>query len=95
MSKLINKKENAMNANLTLKAASSALAITLATSSTAFASAGATNKVFVSGPLVLLFLGFCALVVVVQCIPAIIMLFSMIKGAASKKVKATANGKYS
>jgi len=83
-----------MNANQTLKAASSALAISLATSSVAFASAGTTNKVFVSGPLVLLFLGFCALVVVVQCIPAIIMLFGMIKGAASKKVKVTANGKY-
>ena len=83
-----------MKASQTLKAASSALAATLATSSVAFASAGTTNKVFVSGPLVLLFLGFCALVVVVQCIPAIIMLFSMIRGASSKKVKATANGKY-
>ena len=84
-----------MNANQTLIAACSALATTFASSSAAFASAGGTtNKVFVSGPLVLLFLGFCALVVVIQCIPAIIMLFSMIKGAASKKVKATANAKY-
>jgi hypothetical protein len=49
----------------------------------AFASSGATNKVFVSGPLILLFLGFCALVVVIQCIPAIIMLYGMIKGTAS------------
>jgi hypothetical protein len=55
----------------------------------AFASTGATNKVFVSGPLILLFLGFCALVVVIQCIPAIIMLYGMIKGAASSKEKAT------
>ena len=83
-----------MNATQTLTAACSALAITLATSSGALASAGTTNKVFVSGPLILLFLGFCALVVVVQCIPAIIMLCGMIKGAASKKVKATASGKY-
>jgi hypothetical protein len=83
-----------MNANRILTAACSALAITLATSSGAVASSGVTNKVFVSGPLILLFLGFCALVVVVQCIPAIIMLFGMIKGAASKKVKATAHGKY-
>ena len=83
-----------MNANQTLTAACSALAITLATSNGALASAGTTNKVFVSGPLILLFLGFCALVVVVQCIPAIIMLFGMIKGAASKKVKVTAHGKY-
>ena len=55
----------------------------------AFASSGATNKVFVSGPLILLFLGFCALVVVIQCVPAIIMLYGMIKGAASSKEKAT------
>jgi len=83
-----------MNINQTLTAACSALVITLATSSGAFAASGTTNKIFVSGPLILLFLGFCALVVVVQCIPAIIMLYGMIKGAASKKVKATANGKY-
>jgi len=46
----------------------------------AFASSSATNKVFISGPLIMLFLGFCAFVVVVQCIPAIIMLYGMIKG---------------
>ena len=51
--------------------------------STAFASSAATSKVFVSGPLILLFLGFCALVVVIQCIPAMIMLYSMIKGLFS------------
>ena len=45
----------------------------------------ATNNVFVSGPLILLFLGFCAVVVVVQCIPAMIMLYGMIKGAVSAK----------
>lgn len=83
-----------MNATNTLTTVCSTLAISLATSSGAFASSGATNKVFVSGPLILLFLGFCALVVVIQCIPAIIMLYGMIKGAASKKVKATASGKY-
>jgi hypothetical protein len=55
----------------------------------AFASTGATNKVFVSGPLILLFLGFCAFVVVIQCIPAIIMLYGMIKGAASSKEKSS------
>ena len=60
-----------------------AVALSLATSTAALASSGATNKVFVSGPLILLFLGFCALVVVIQCIPAIIMLYGMIKGSAS------------
>jgi len=62
----------------------STAAISLVTSTAAFASSGAaTNKVFVSGPLILLFLGFCALVVVIQCIPAMIMLYGMIKGTVS------------
>ena len=50
---------------------------------TVFAASGATSKVFVSGPLIMLFLGFCALVVVIQCIPAMIMLYGMIKGLFS------------
>jgi hypothetical protein len=83
-----------MNAKSTLTALSSAIILSLATSSGAFASSGVTNKVFISGPLILLFLGFCALVVVIQCIPAIIMLVGMIKGAASSKEKETANAKY-
>jgi len=72
-----------MNAKRTLTAVCSALALSLVTGTTALASSGATNKVFVSGPLILLFLGFCALVVVIQCIPAIIMLYGMIKGTVS------------
>lgn len=67
----------------TLSTLITAATIGLATSTAALASTGATNKVFVSGPLILLFLGFCALVVVIQCIPAIIMLYGMIKGTAS------------
>jgi hypothetical protein len=50
---------------------------------TAFAADKVTNTVFVSGPLILLFLGFCALVVVIQCIPALMMLYGMIKGIKS------------
>ena len=61
----------------------SAAAVSLVTSTAAFASSGATNQVFVSGPLILLFLGFCALVVVIQCIPALVMLYGMIKGTVS------------
>ena len=61
----------------------SAVAISLVSSTAALASSGATNKVFVSGPLILLFLGFCALVVVMQCVPAMIMLYGMIKGTVS------------
>lgn len=71
----------------------SAVTLSLASGTAALASSGVTNKVFISSPLVLLFLGFCALVVVIQCIPAIIMLYGMIKGAASSKEKATANGR--
>jgi hypothetical protein len=80
-----------MNAKQTLTAVWSAVALSLVTSTGALASSGVTNKVFISGPLILLFLGFCALVVVIQCIPAIIMLYGMIKGAVSNKEKATAN----
>lgn len=83
-----------MNAKRTLKAVCSAGALSLVTSTAALASSGATNKVFVSGPLILLFLGFCALVVVIQCIPAIIMLYGMIKGAASSKEKTVESVKY-
>ena len=83
-----------MNAKQTLTAVCSAVGLSLATSTAALASGGATNKVFISGPLILLFLGFCALVVVVQCIPAIITLYGMIKGTADSKEKATANAKY-
>lgn len=72
-----------MNAKNTLTAVCSAVALSLVTSTAALASSGATNKVFVSGPLILLFLGFCALVVVIQCVPAIIMLYGMIKGTVS------------
>jgi hypothetical protein len=83
-----------MNTKQALTAVCSAVVLSLATGSSALASSGATNKVFISGPLILLFLGFCALVVVIQCIPAIIMLYSMIKGAASSKEKTTESVKY-
>jgi len=83
-----------MNAKQILTAMCSAVALSLATGSGALASSGATNKVFISGPLILLFLGFCALVVVIQCIPAIITLYGMIKGAATNREKAAANVKY-
>ena len=72
-----------MKTKNTLTAVCSAVVLILVTSTGALASSGVTNKVFVSGPLILLFLGFCALVVVIQCIPAIIMLYGMIKGTAS------------
>ena len=41
-----------------------------------------THKVYNSGILVLVFLGFCALVVVSQLIPSIVLLVGMLKEAA-------------
>ena len=71
----------------------SAALITLATVTTAHASGAATNKVFISGPLILVFLGFCALVVVAQIIPVITTLYGMIKGVKKSKEEARAEAK--
>ena len=52
-----------------------------------------TNRVYSSGIFVIGFLAFCALVVVIQLIPAIMTLWGMIKGAAEnskKEVKVSA-----
>jgi hypothetical protein len=54
------------------------LTVWLATINSAFAAT--TTKVYSSGILVLVFIGFVALVVVVQMIPAILTLLGMIKG---------------
>jgi hypothetical protein len=66
----------------------STMIICLATSTGAHAAA--TQKVYSSGILVLAFLGFCALVVVIQLIPAIITLYGMIKSAVSSRSTETA-----
>jgi hypothetical protein len=59
-------------------------------SATAAHAAAATNKVFISGPLILIFLGFCALVVIAQIIPVIYTLYGMVKGLNSSKEKESA-----
>jgi hypothetical protein len=50
-----------------------------------------TTRVYNSGILVLLFLGICALIVVVQLIPAMMLLFgslrTMLRGAKGKAVE--------
>ena len=46
-----------------------------------------TAKVYKSGPLVLIFLGFFALLIIMQMIPAITTLFAMVKGLMSEKTK--------
>ena len=61
------------------------LALVLTAITPAFAAD--THKVYSSGILVLVFLGFCALVVVVQLIPALITLFGMIKSMVSGTAK--------
>lgn len=65
-----------------------ALILSLASFSTAFAAAAAgevdTNLTYNSGILVLAFTGFLALVVVVQTIPAIVSLYNMIKKTAEE-----------
>ena len=66
---------------------------TLTSGSAAHASGAATNMVFISGPLILLFLGFCALVVVAQIVPVISTLYGMIKSAKERKVEAPAEVK--
>ena len=60
-------------------------AITMLLMSATGALAADTHKVYSSGLLVLMFLGFCAIVVVLQTIPAMMHLYGMIKGVASKK----------
>lgn len=52
---------------------------------TANAHAASTNKVFVSKIGIFIFLGFCALVLVVQLIPAMMTLYGMLKGVSSKE----------
>ena len=80
-----------MNAKSTLTALCSAITLSLATSTCAFAAD--THKVYASGILVLIFIGFVALVVVVQMIPAIITLCGMIKGLASNRKEAAAEAR--
>ena len=85
-----------MKTTRALKALCSAGAVSLLTTTLAFASADgtvSTNQVLISGPLILLFLGFCALVVVIQLIPAMTTLYGMIKGAMDSKKQETVSEK--
>lgn len=50
---------------------------------TAFAASGAREDS--SGLFVWIFLGFCALIVVAQLIPAVLLMFGMVKGIAAKR----------
>jgi hypothetical protein len=67
------------------------LTVWVATINSAFAST--TTKVYNSGILVLVFIGFVALVVVVQMIPAILTLLGMIKGLVRENKAKTAEAR--
>ena len=64
------------------------LFVTLSASSPAFAAAGAEPGG--NGLMVILFLGFGALIIVFQLIPALMLFVSMVKGLFRKPTKAAA-----
>ena len=76
-----------------LTALTSSMIMNLAASTGAFAAD--THKVYASGVLVLVFIGFVALVVVVQMIPAIITLVGMLRGLARDRKGAEVTAKNS
>lgn len=59
------------------------------------AHAASTSKVFVSKLSIVIFLGFCALVLVVQLIPAIMTLYGMLKGVSKEQEKSPSRAKIS
>jgi len=50
-----------------------------------------TSQTYNSGILTLLFVGFCALIIVAQLVPAVLMLFGMTKAVMPKGKKVKAN----
>jgi hypothetical protein len=74
-----------------LTALCSALTMILTSSTAVFAAS--SQKVYSSGILVLVFIGFVALVVVVQMIPAILTLCGMLKGLANDRKTAAAEAR--
>jgi hypothetical protein len=71
----------------TLKTALVGMTLTLLAASPALAAHVDTSRTYSSGLLVGLFLGFCALIVVVQLVPSLIMLIGFVKGAFSRESK--------
>lgn len=65
-------------------AARNALMMTAGSASNAFAAGGGREDS--SGLFVWIFLGFCALIVVVQVIPALLLFFGFAKGLSKNKV---------
>ena len=75
-----------------LKTSLIALTLTLLASSPALAAHIDTSRTYSSGLLIGLFLGFCALIVVMQLVPSLIMLYGFIKGVFSKEAKPRRQG---
>ena len=73
-----------------LRIALTSLFLLLACASSSFAAT--TMRVYNSGILVLAFLGFCALVVVIQLIPAIMTVLGMIRGVVQKGASELSKG---
>jgi hypothetical protein len=64
-----------------------AVLVSLSTVSSAFAAGGTREDN--SGLFVWIFLGFCALIIVVQVVPALLMLFGFAKGLSKNKAPET------
>lgn len=69
----------------TLKTALVGMTLTLLAASPALAAHVDTSRTYSSGLLVGLFLGFCALIVVVQLVPSIMMLVAFIRESLAKR----------
>ena len=72
----------------TLRTIATAVAATMVTAAPAFAAPTYTDN---SGLLVWSFLGFCAVIVVAQIMPAVMMMVGMVKGVASETTEANAH----
>ena len=72
----------------TLRTIATAVAATMVTAAPAFAAPTYTDN---SGLLVWSFLGFCALIVVAQVMPAVMMMVGMVKGLSTETTEANAH----
>jgi hypothetical protein len=68
----------------TLRTLTLTLIVALASSLPAFAAAVDTSRTYSSGLLIGLFLAFCALLVVVQLMPSVMLLIGFVKGLARR-----------
>ena len=72
----------------TLRTIATAVAATMVTAAPAFAAPTYSDN---SGLLVWSFLGFCAVIVVAQVLPAVVMMVGMVKGLSAETTEANAH----